>query len=1051
MKPKSILAAATVACTASAQAADLTWNAALPGNWDTSTANWTGSTWNNTTPDNAIFNNLSGTITLTEAITGGSLSFNAAGRESGVHVLTLTGSGLSLGSIGVVGTGLGGNVDNIGEAYNQRLTFENMTVDVSGSAAVGRGMLYLNGATMTVGGTILANNAWNVFRADNSTLTATGGIDLSSIASQVELYGGTVTTPSIKVGNYTFSGGGGGLYLSGVTLVATQDNTDFIQVYNDGNTASRAGARLYGNGVILDSDGHAVTIDTVLFGDGFLTKTGAGTLTLSQNNTYTSNTSVNEGMLEITATGKLYGGGYIYGPVVTVASGTTLRLNEWNYNAAGSLGNLDFSRELLVINGGTIEYAGNTNDDSNPGAAGRNFTVGTGGATLNVTTAGQTLTITDNVNYGALINNNGLTLGGVGNGVIGKVISGTGALTKSGSGTWTLTGANTYTGTTTVNEGTLSLTSPSLDKASSVVIGTTPGATMNLNFSGYDLISGLEINGSGALPPGLYNSSHGTYGSSFTGSGTLVVITDASGSWTSLADGDWDNPTNWNANTIATGIDQTATFNQATGVTVTLTSNQIIGNLAFDTSDYTLGGSSTLTLETSSGTPAISVGADRTATINANLGGTFGLDKTGAGTLVLTAPNAFSGETLVSGGLLQLGASPASNPQFGVLENSSLLTIESGATVRAMGANAFKGFSGGSMDLTLNGGTLTINDGVTEGGNHGLGFVTLNGGTISGVGGATYGGYNLNDAVDVIENSTISATNTNTNGTPKTITVSAGKTLDWTGTISNRGIDNAVSSLVFEGTGTTVLSGINTYTGNTTINEGTLVLADDARLTFAVTEAPAATMVTGTGTATFNGDFAIDTSAITGTNGFIWLLVDRANLTGESFEPTFNLIGFTQQGDGVTWTMSDAKGDWSFSENSGELTLDVGSDYDDWVTANGVVGTETDDDDNDGLTNFEEYAFGLDPTGGSSVNPITSQLDKATKKFSYTRRATNLPDPALTYSVWFSTDLGTWTQDTGATEGAPVLNGEVETVEVTLSALPGDPLPGKLFIQVRAQ
>jgi autotransporter-associated beta strand protein len=366
-----------------------------------------------------------------------------------------------------------------------------------------------------------------------------------------------------------------------------------------------------------------------------------------------------------------------------------------------------------------------------------------------------------------------------------------------------------------------------------------------------------------------------------------------------------------------------------------------------------------------------------------------------------------------------------------------------------MGANAFKGFSGGDMEVTLNGGTLTLNDGVTEGGNHNLGFVTLNGGTISGVGSAIYGGFNLIGSVNVTENSTISATNTNTNGGTRTITVSAGKTLSWSGTITNNAFLNAASSLIFEGTGTTVLSGINTYTGDTTINEGTLVLADDAQLTFVVTDAPAANIVTGTGTATFNGDFNIDTTAVSGTTGHIWTLVDRANLTGETFNDiTFTVVGFTDSNNDGVWLMTDAKGNWSFSEATGELTLDLGSDYDDWVSTNGVTGTENDDDDADGLNNFEEYAFGLDPTGGSSVNPITVPLDKATGTFTYTRRDPSLPDTALTYTVWYSTNLAIWNEDTGAAEGITTISGEVQTVPVTISpALLTNP---KLFIQVRA-
>ena len=77
-------------------AADLTWdNAASTGNWNTTDANWTGSTWSNAIPDNAVFNNRNETVTLTEAITAGSLSFLAGGWQSGTHLLTLTGIHLS--------------------------------------------------------------------------------------------------------------------------------------------------------------------------------------------------------------------------------------------------------------------------------------------------------------------------------------------------------------------------------------------------------------------------------------------------------------------------------------------------------------------------------------------------------------------------------------------------------------------------------------------------------------------------------------------------------------------------------------------------------------------------------------------------------------------------------------------------------------------------------------------------------------------------------------------------------------------------------------------
>lgn len=102
--------------------------------------------------------------------------------------------------------------------------------------------------------------------------------------------------------------------------------------------------------------------------------------------------------------------------------------------------------------------------------------------------------------------------------------------------------------------------------------------------------------------------------------------------------------------------------------------------------------------------------------------------------------------------------------------------------------------------------------------------------------------------------------------------------------------------------------------------------------------------------------------------------------------------------------------------------------------------------DGDSLSNFQEYAFGLDPTSGASVNPISVPFDSAVKTFSYTKRAT----APLTYTIWYSTNLQTWTQDSGATQLSVGVIGDVETMEVTLSGA-AVPVGGKLFVQVRAQ
>jgi hypothetical protein len=104
----------------------------------------------------------------------------------------------------------------------------------------------------------------------------------------------------------------------------------------------------------------------------------------------------------------------------------------------------------------------------------------------------------------------------------------------------------------------------------------------------------------------------------------------------------------------------------------------------------------------------------------------------------------------------------------------------------------------------------------------------------------------------------------------------------------------------------------------------------------------------------------------------------------------------------------------------------------------------TADPDRDGMTNQQEFAFGLNPVSGASVNPITVPFDKSSGTFSYTRRF----GTGLHYSVWTSTDLANWTEDSGATEGTITTEVDVETVPIRLSA---PPFSEKLFVRVKAE
>jgi len=363
--------------------------------------------------------------------------------------------------------------------------------------------------------------------------------------------------------------------------------------------------------------------------------------------------------------------------------------------------------------------------------------------------------------------------------------------------------------------------------------------------------------------------------------------------------------------------------------------------------------------------------------------------------------------------------------------------VVSGGTVSATNGVDGSVNTGATFAIDLNGGELrapSIRVADREISNNNNAWLTFNGGILKAIGA---------DNADFI---------TTYGGGRNTFVSSGGAVIDTNG--FNIGIQvnlldgGGGGGLVKEGGGTLTLGGANTYMGDTTVNAGTLVLADDASLRFVVDDTPASSMVTGAGSATFNGDFNIDTTAVSGSTGFIWTLVDRAALTGETFDPvTFSVTGFSDIDDDGVWTMTDAKGDWSFSETTGELTLDVGNDYDDWGALYGLAtGSEAGDLDKDGLTNQEEYAFGLIPNSGTSVNPITNPLSKTTGQFAYQRRDNGLT--GLAYTVWYSTDLSSWTEDTGALqpEGTPYVHG-VEVINVTLS--PSLLTNSKLFVQVR--
>lgn len=121
--------------------------------------------------------------------------------------------------------------------------------------------------------------------------------------------------------------------------------------------------------------------------------------------------------------------------------------------------------------------------------------------------------------------------------------------------------------------------------------------------------------------------------------------------------------------------------------------------------------------------------------------------------------------------------------------------------------------------------------------------------------------------------------------------------------------------------------------------------------------------------------------------------------------------------------------------------------YNAWSGPSGynLTGGLDEDDDGDGMNNFHEFAFGLDPTSAGSSNPITMLLDKENHRFRYTRNSTSM----LTYTVWTTGDMQSWDGPVIVTESSVTTdeNG-VETVEVMLT---DPPAWNNLFLRVQAR
>ena len=252
-----------------------------------------------------------------------------------------------------------------------------------------------------------------------------------------------------------------------------------------------------GSGRLIDA-----TYGLIYGTGGSLIKTGVGTMTLGQPNTYTGATTLQGGTLTVGTIANVNGGNSNLGAPTTVG-GATIAIGSNTTGATLKYTGSGHSSDRAISLAGTT--GGATLDASGAGALNLSST-----AAIAAGAGSKTLTLTG-TNTGAN------TLAGIiqDNSPVNKT-----SLAKSGAGKWILSGNNSYTGDTTVTNGTLSITTAYLAASSGVRL--TTGAVMDLNFSGSNPIAELYINGT-PQGTGTYNSAHPTLGAFFTGGGSLTV------------------------------------------------------------------------------------------------------------------------------------------------------------------------------------------------------------------------------------------------------------------------------------------------------------------------------------------------------------------------------------------------------------------------------------------------------------------------------------------------------------------------------------------------